>query len=45
MLRPVEYIDWPSARLVVTSGLKEGEVLVAAPKGVTAGALVSPKAN
>lgn len=45
VLRPVEYIDWPSARLVVTSGLKEGEVLVAAPKGVTAGALVSPKAN
>ena len=45
VLRPVDYIDWPSARLVVTSGLRDGDVLIADPKGVAPGALVAPKAN
>lgn len=43
--RPVEFIDWPSGRLIVTSGLKAGDVVITGPKSVTDGAAVSPKAG
>ncbi|MEQ1768331.1 MAG: efflux RND transporter periplasmic adaptor subunit [Devosia sp.] len=42
--RPVQYIDWPSERLIATSGLEAGDVLVAESKAVAReGALVAPK--
>lgn len=41
--RAVDFIDWPSERLIVTSGLGGGEVLVADSKSVKAeGALLAP---
>ncbi|MEO8759065.1 MAG: efflux RND transporter periplasmic adaptor subunit [Devosia sp.] len=43
--RSVEFIDWPSGRLIVAGGLKEGDVVVTEPKSVTDGAAVSPKAG
>lgn len=42
--RPVQYIDWPSERLMVTDGLSGGEVLVVESQAVKAeGALVAPR--
>lgn len=43
-LKPIEYIDWPSERLIVTSGLTAGDVVITVPKGVSSGALVAAKA-
>lgn len=43
--RPIDFIDWPSARLIVTSGLAADDQVITAPKGVTAGAAVTPKAG
>ncbi|MEQ1902052.1 MAG: efflux RND transporter periplasmic adaptor subunit [Devosia sp.] len=43
--RPVEFIDWPSARLIVTSGLEDGDAVIIEPKAVTDGAIVAPKAG
>jgi RND family efflux transporter MFP subunit len=41
---PVQYIDWPSDRLIVTAGLTGGEVLITDSKLVKAdGALVAAK--
>lgn len=37
---PVEVIDWPAPRLVVRSGLEEGEQIVVDPRSVAEGALV-----
>lgn len=41
--REVQYIDWPSDRLIVTSGLNAGDVMIAESRKVTAGALVAAK--
>ena len=40
--RPIEFIDWPSARLIVGSGLKAGDVIVTDPKNLVDGASVAP---
>ena len=45
VLKPIEYVDWPSSRLIVTSGLSAGEVLIIDAKGVNGGALVTQKAG
>jgi len=42
MRRPIEFIDWPSPRLIVGSGLKNGDVIVTNPKAVVDGASVAP---
>jgi RND family efflux transporter MFP subunit len=42
--RPIQYVDWPSERLIVLSGLSGGEALVVESISVDAdGALVAPK--
>jgi RND family efflux transporter MFP subunit len=41
--RAVQYVDWPSDRLIVTSGLAAGDVLIADSRNVKAGALVAAK--
>ena len=42
--RPVGFVDWPSDRLIVTSGLGGGETLVVDARTIKAeGALVAPK--
>lgn len=33
-LTPITYVDWPSDRVVVTSGLSEGDSVILAPDGV-----------
>ena len=43
--RAIEYIDWPSARLVITSGLKDGDVVITEPGTLLPGVLVKPKAG
>lgn len=43
--RPVEYVDWPASRLIVTSGLTDGDSVIADPAGVSEGALVSPQGD
>ena len=39
-LRPVTVIDWPAARLIVTEGLKPGDVLIRDATGITDGQAV-----
>ena len=41
--RSIEYTDWPAARLIVTSGLKAGDVVIDEPSKVSEGALVSAR--
>lgn len=36
-LQPVTVVDWPAARLIVTSGLAEGDVVITDTAGVTDG--------
>lgn len=43
VLKPIEYTDWPAARVIVSSGLVTGDVVITDARGVAAGALVSPK--
>jgi RND family efflux transporter MFP subunit len=43
--RPIEFVDWPSARLIVSSGLAAGDQVIADPKGVADGALAVAKAG
>lgn len=43
-LKPIEYIDWPAARVIVTSGLTAGTVIITDAKNIVAGSLVSAKA-
>ncbi len=40
-LRPVTVVDWPAARLVVTSGLAEGEAVIVDAAGITDGEAVA----
>ncbi len=40
MQRPVQVIDWPSPRIVVTGGLKPGDKVALSPKMVRAGLVV-----
>ena len=40
-LRPVTVLDWPAARLIVTAGLSEGDVVVADAAGLDEGTPVS----
>ena len=37
---PVEVIDWPATRLIVTKGLQAGDVLIADATGIVDGAAV-----
>ena len=39
-LRPVQVIDWPAARLIVTGGLASGDVVIADATGVSDGQAV-----
>jgi len=39
-LRPVTVVDWPAARLIVTSGLAEGDAVIADAAGITDGEAV-----
>lgn len=39
--RVVQYVDWPSDRLIVVSGLEAGDMLIADSRGIAAGALVA----
>ncbi len=41
--RAVEVIDWPAERVVVRSGLAEGERVVLAPRGIAPGTVVRPR--
>lgn len=41
--RKIEFIDWPAARLIVTSGLEDGDVVIDEPSRVTDGALVAAR--
>lgn len=41
--RPIEFIDWPSSRLIVRSGLKNGDAIIIEPKTVVDGAAVVVK--
>lgn len=43
--RFIEFIDWPSTRLIVRSGLKSGDLVITDPKGVSDGMSVSPPAG
>lgn len=43
--RPVEFIDWPAARLIVTSGLAEGDRVITDAGKVPAGSAVAPMAE
>lgn len=40
---PVEYVDWPAGRLIVTSGLSKGDILITDPGDISAGDAVAPK--
>lgn len=42
--RDIEFIDWPAERLIVSSGLAAGDVVILDPTAVAAGALVAAKA-
>lgn len=42
--RSVRVIDWPSERIVVLEGLREGDRIAASPKGVRDGMVVRPRA-
>ena len=39
--QPVSVVDWPAARLIVTAGLAEGEVLITEATGITDGQAVT----
>jgi RND family efflux transporter MFP subunit len=39
--RPIEFIDWPSPRLIVARGLENGDEIVTDPKGVVDGAAIA----
>ncbi len=41
MFQPVSVVDWPAARLIVTSGLAEGDRLLIEATGITAGQTVT----
>jgi RND family efflux transporter MFP subunit len=41
--QPVQVIDWPSPRIVVLSGVKAGDLVVADPRGMHAGMAVRVK--
>ncbi|MGN6683890.1 MAG: efflux RND transporter periplasmic adaptor subunit [Devosia sp.] len=44
VLKPIQYIEWPSDRLIVTQGLSQGQTLIADSKEVTSeGALVATR--
>lgn len=43
--RPIEFVDWPSARLIVSSGLAPGDQIIIDPKAVVAGADVVARAG
>ena len=43
--RPIEFIDWPSSRLIVRSGLKDGDAVITDPKLVAGGMAVVSWAN
>ncbi len=43
--RPIELIDWPSSRLIVSRGLKDGDVIVTDPKAIVDGIAVVRKAG
>ena len=43
--RPIEFIDWPASRLIVGSGLKDGDVIITDPKAVVDGAAVTSSAG
>jgi RND family efflux transporter MFP subunit len=40
-LRPISVVDWPAARLIVTSGLAERDVVIADANGITDGQTVA----
>ena len=40
--QPVDVLDWPAARLIVTSGLAEGDVVIRDAAGITDGQAVVP---
>ncbi|MBK1664921.1 efflux transporter periplasmic adaptor subunit [Rhodospirillum rubrum] len=42
--RPIRFIDWPAAEVIVTEGLSAGEAVALAPLGLTAGMVVAPGA-
>lgn len=39
-LRPIQIVDWPAARLIVTQGLSEGDLIITDAQGVTDGQAV-----
>ncbi|MCR8726021.1 efflux RND transporter periplasmic adaptor subunit [Frigidibacter sp. ROC022] len=41
-LRPVTVVEWPAARLIVTDGLAEGDVVIADATGISDGQAVEP---
>jgi len=43
--REIEFVDWPSDRVIVTSGLSGGEQLIIDPSKVAAGDLVAAEAT
>jgi RND family efflux transporter MFP subunit len=40
-LKPVTAVDWPAARLIVTSGLSEGDMIITEATGITEGQAVA----
>lgn len=42
-LRSVDVLDWPAARLIVTSGLTQGEVVIVDASGIADAQAVSPE--
>jgi len=40
-LRPVAVVDWPAARLIATSGLSDGDVVIVDATGITDGQAVA----
>jgi RND family efflux transporter MFP subunit len=40
VFQPVKVVDWPAARLIVTAGLAEGDVVITDPTGVESGQFV-----
>ena len=43
--RPIEFLDWPASRLIVGSGLKDGDMIITDPKAVVDGASITSSAE
>lgn len=39
--RPISVVEWPAARLIVTEGLAEGDIMITEATGITAGQAVT----